>query len=157
MRLNVIFKINAYFAFLFGFAFILTPATVLEKYSLDIDQISFLLTRLIGAVLLGYGLLAWCVGNIKDFKAQKTIILPFLISNVIGFLVVLIIQITSMVNVLGCLTIVLCLFFAVCYGHFQFTKPKETSSQQDKATVSINLLTPNHYTVTRDSGKKQRK
>lgn len=138
MRLNVLFNINAFVTCLFGFTFILTPATVLGRYGIDIDQISFLLTRLLGAVLLGYGLLAVYAGNIIDFEARKAIILPFFISNVIGFLVVLIIQISSMVNALGWLTAVICLFFAVGYGYFQFVKPKEASSQQDKATVSIN-------------------
>ena len=50
--------------------------------------------RILGAVLLGIGLLVWLTRNLSNVEAQQTILLGLFIINMLAFLAVLLQQIT---------------------------------------------------------------
>ncbi len=125
MKLSVLFTINAVVATLFGLAFVLIPASGLAPYGIEANSETIAMSRLFGAALIGFGLITWFARNSEDSDARQAIVLGLFLSEIVGVIVALQMQISGVVNTLGWSTVVIYLFFAVGYGYFQFAKPKE--------------------------------
>ena len=123
MKLSTLMVINAIVALLFGLAFVLMAGTLLSFYGITPSPGGLIPARLFGATLLGYAVLTWFARNTEESEARRAIVLALFVSDVVGFIVALVGQLSGAVNALGWSTVVIYLLLALGFGYFQFMKP----------------------------------
>ena len=123
MKLSTMLIIYAAISAVFGLAFVFVPETSLALYGITLSPGGILIARLFGAALLEFALLSWLARNAGDSEARKAIILAMFIGEAIGFIVVLLGQLSGEVNALGWSTVAIYLLLALGFGYFQFMKP----------------------------------
>ena len=123
MKLSTMFIIYAAISAIFGLAFVFVPETSLALYGITLSPGGILIARLFGAALLEFALLSWLARNAGDSEARKAIILAMFIGEAVGFIVVLLGQLSGEVNALGWSTVAVYLLLALGFGYFQFMKP----------------------------------
>jgi hypothetical protein len=123
MKLSTMFIIYAAISAIFGLAFVFVPETSLALYGITLSPGGILIARLFGAALLEFALLSWLARNAGDSEARKAIILAIFIGEAVGFIVVLLGQLSGEVNALGWSTVAVYLLLALGFGYFQFMKP----------------------------------
>ena len=123
MKLSTMFIIYAVISAIFGLTFIFMPQTALALYGITLSPGGILIARLFGAALLEFALLSWLARNAGDSEARKAIILAVFIGEAVGFIVVLLGQLSGEVNALGWSTVAIYLLLALGFGYFQFMKP----------------------------------
>ena len=124
MKLKYLFILNAVATLIFGVGSVLAPKPLVTLFGATLNPAGALMMQYSGAWLIGIGLLAWFARNAADSEARRAIILAFLICYSIAFIVALIAQLGSVLNVLGWGTVALNLVLALGYGYYQFTKPE---------------------------------
>lgn len=124
MKLNIIMIINAVVALIYGIAFVLVPVQVLSMYGVAGDAPVAFMSQLFGATLIGFAVLSWSARNAVDSDARRAIVLALFIAFAVGFMVALMGALEGFMNPLSWLTVVIYLFFASCFGYFQFVPPK---------------------------------
>ena len=80
--------------------------------------------RLYGAACVGISLLTWTARNADDSVARKAIILDACVYDAVGFLVLLMIQLSGSTNALGWLFSAAYLFFALSFGYYLMPQKK---------------------------------
>ena len=123
MKLNTLMVINAIVAAVFGIAFVLVPAQVIQLYGITVDAPLKYVGQLFGASLVGFAFLTWSARNATDSDARKAIVLALFVSEGVGFIVALIGQLAGVVNSLGWSTVAIYLLLALGFGYFQFARP----------------------------------
>ena len=123
MKLSTMFVIYAAISAIFGLAFVFVPETSLALYGITLGPGGILIARLFGAALLEFALLSWLARNAGDSEARKAIILAVFIGEAVGFIVVLLGQLSGEVNALGWSTVAIYLLLALGFAYFQFMKP----------------------------------
>jgi hypothetical protein len=123
MRLNAMFTIYAVISAVFGLAFVFVPDASLALYGITLSPGGKSVVRLFGAALLEFAFLSWFARNIGDSEARNAITLAIFIGEAVGFVVVLLGQLSGVVNALGWSTVVMYLLLALGFGYFLIKKP----------------------------------
>ena len=123
MKLSNLMVINTVVALVFGIAFVLIPAQTISLYGVTADSALKYVGQLLGAALIGYGVLTWWAKNVSESQARRAIVLALLVGDGIGFIVAFIGQLAGVVNTLGWSVVAIYLLLALGYGYFQFVKP----------------------------------
>lgn len=123
MTLRNLFIVNAVIALGFGASFVLAPALTLSLYGVTVSAAGIVLARLLGAMLLGIGLFTWFARDPEDSGARRGIVLGQFLHTAIGFIVLLLAQLSGLMNLFGWSIVVIYLLLALGYGYFQFVKP----------------------------------
>jgi hypothetical protein len=127
MRLRSLLIIGMILAFLFGLALLLGPAIILKFFGLPGTAAEALLGQLLGAGLIGVGVVSWFARDYADAAAIQGTVLGLFIAAAIAFIV-------SLLAVLGktvvrggnaWIAVILFLVFAAGFAYFQFFGPRE--------------------------------
>ncbi|MFH1951949.1 MAG: hypothetical protein ABIL06_10065 [Pseudomonadota bacterium] len=124
MKLSTLMVINAVVALLFGLTFVLVAGALLSLYGITLSPGGLIVARLFGAALLGYAVLTYLARKAEESEARRAIVFALFISELIGFIVALVGQLSGAVNALGWSTVAIYLLLALGFGYFQFIKPK---------------------------------
>ena len=128
MNLKTLFVITTIITLVFGVLFIVIPTQFYSWYGIDSNVALDYIGRLFGAALIAVGLISWQARNAADSDARRAIVLSFFIADGIGFIIALIGQLNHVVGNLGWLTVIIYLLISLCFGYFQFSKPKVSES-----------------------------
>ena len=126
MKLSTLFTINAFVACLYGITFVFVPEMTLSLYGTTLSPAGVIIARLFGAALLGYSVLTWFARKVADSDARQAILLALVVSDTVGFIVMLLGQLSGVVNALGWSNVAIYLLFALGFGYFQFMKPSNS-------------------------------
>ena len=109
-------------AFVFALGFILMPAQLTSFYNVTLNDAGVLIAQLLGAALLGYGLLNWFGRDFRDDQARQTLMTANFAADTVGFIFALLGQLggVSGVNSLGWSTVVLYLILAAGFAYLRF-------------------------------------
>ena len=126
MRLRSFLLFDTVVALLFALALLLGPAGILKFFGLTGSVTEVLLAQLIGAALIGAGILSWFAKDFTDGQAIQGAVVSLFIANAVAFVV-------SLLAVLGKVTkggnawivVILFLIFAAGFAYFQFFGPRE--------------------------------
>ena len=99
--MKVIFIIHAIVALIFGLAFVFVPGSTLSLYGVTVNEAGIFISRLYGASLLVFAVLAWFARNAEESTARRAILIGFFIGFAVGFIVALIGQLSGVVNAVG--------------------------------------------------------
>ena len=128
MSLRLLLMIAAVIAIVFGVGFVAVPASVLSIYGVTLDKAGTLIAQLFGAVLIGLAVLDWFARNVTDPEAQRAVVLANLVSDAVGFVVILIGQLAGVANALNWSTVVIYLLLTLGFAYVLVMKPKVGSA-----------------------------
>lgn len=123
MKLSNFLTIKAAVSTFFGIGLVLAPVALMAIYGIDLDSAGAFVTQTAGASLIGIGLICWFSKN-ADWQALSGITLALFIADGIGFIVVLMGQLSGQANGLAWTTVALYLLFTLGLGYFRFVKPE---------------------------------
>ena len=122
MNFKNIMVISTVLALGFGIGFLIFPSPLASLYGLKLSHSGVFIGRLLGAELIGYGLLAWFIRNIVDPSIQRPLLLAFFVTDGTGFIVTLLTQLAGLMNILGWVIVAVYLFLTLCFGYLRFLK-----------------------------------
>jgi hypothetical protein len=121
MKLKTLLVINAVIGICSALTAILFGEKVLSMYGVDSNPAASLMGQYAALGTIAMALVAWFARNVEDRKAQRAIILAFLITNIIG-VIISISGIISGVMKHGWPVVGIYLLFTLGYSYFQFFK-----------------------------------
>jgi hypothetical protein len=124
MKLKYLLVVNAIVLGGSGLGAILMPAKVISLYGVELGREVIMMAQYAGLGSVAIGLVAWFSRNVEDIKAQRAIILAFLITYAIGIIISVQGTISGVMKV-GWPVIILYLVLALGYAYFQFMKRSE--------------------------------
>ncbi len=126
MRLRSLLIIGMIIAFLMGLALLLGPAIILKFFGLPGTPAEALLGQVIGAGLIGVGVVSWFAKD-ADAGALQGTVLGLFIAAAIAFIVSLLAVLGKTVVRSGnaWIAVILFLVFAAGFAYFQFFGPRE--------------------------------
>ena len=97
-------------------------------YGLELTPDGTFIERLLGAELIGDGFLASLLRNAAPSPNQHVVLLAFFITDSLGFIVVLIAQLSGLMNFLGWSIVAIYLLLATGFGNLRFVKNSTAQS-----------------------------
>jgi len=121
MKLKSLLVVNSIVLGFSGICAILLPSSVLSLYGVESGPAVQLMAQYAGLGSLVIGLIAWFSRNVEDSKAQRSIVMAFLICYIIGTIVSVFGTISGTMKI-GWAVIGLYLVFALGYGYILLFK-----------------------------------
>ena len=122
MKLSLLLAIKAIISLLFGILLAVIPAQFMAILGATLNPDGVLLARLVGALLIGIGLICWLSRN-KPEDSLQDIVLSLFVADTLGFIVVLMGQMAGITtSAFGWVNVVLWLLLALGLGYFRFIK-----------------------------------
>src|SRR5574341_1258566 len=125
MKLRNVLMLGTAVAFVFALGLLLGPKLTLQFIGLTQGASETILGQVIGAALIGYGLLGWLAKDFTDVKARQGALWSLLVFNAVGFIVALLGVLSKVVRSSGWTVVILFLIFAAAFAYFQFAGPSE--------------------------------
>jgi hypothetical protein len=122
MKLSVFMIIKSLVTLFFGMAFLIIPAQALSIYGITTDHAGLLMSRFFGVGFMMIGLVCWFVGNAEASELRLDILLALFITDLLGFSLSLITQLTGFLNAAGWINVILWLLMALGAGYFRFLR-----------------------------------
>ena len=109
-------------AFIFAVGFILMPAQLVSFYNVTLNEGGVLIGQLLGAALLGFGVLNWSARSFGEGEATQAILTANLAVDAVGFIFSLMGQLGGVpgVNALGWSTVVIYLILTAGFAYLRF-------------------------------------
>src|SRR4030042_5983006 len=121
MKLRTLFAMSAVAHILLALGFLLEPATLLKFFGFASGNSEELFGKIMGAALIGFGILAWLGRNVMDLNALQGTLWALLAFNAIGFAVTLLGVMSKVTREGGAwVLVVIFLASAAGYAYFQF-------------------------------------
>lgn len=117
MKFKTVMIIKAIVCLGFGPLLLLVPGWLLNLLGTSFGPGAALTAREYGAALIGNLLLCWLARNAEDFIARRAIIWNLFVYDAIALVVILVIQLSGGLNILGWGIVVVYLFFTVGFGY----------------------------------------
>jgi hypothetical protein len=118
MKISTMFLINTVVAWLFGLALLLIPVAFTGIYGIELDEVGVYLARLLGAALLGFGVLTWRFRFADATKERHDVVLALLFGDAIGTVVALIGQLQGVAGGLGWTTVLVYLLLTLAWVYY---------------------------------------
>ncbi len=122
MKLTNFLVFKAVVALAFGVGLAVVPVELMALYGMMLDPAGAMMARMVGALLIGVGLICW-LDRSAEHRTLQNIILALCIGDTVGFLAVLVSQLAGLMNALGWIIVALWFVLAVGLGYFRFRKP----------------------------------
>jgi hypothetical protein len=112
-------------AFLFALALLLGPAIILKFFGLTGSATEVLLAQLVGAGLIGVGVISWFAKD-YDAAAMHGTVLALFVASAVAFVVALLGVLAKVPKSANAwIVVILFLVFAAGFAYFQFFGPRE--------------------------------
>jgi hypothetical protein len=125
MKLNNFLAVKAVISLIFGIAFATAPAALMSMYAVTLSVDGAFMARLLGACLVGIGLICW-LNRSADPKVLQGITFSLFFADTIGFIVALLWQSSGSINAFGWVNVIVWLLLALGLGYFRFLKPSSS-------------------------------
>ena len=107
MSAKLYLTIAAIIAILYGIAFVLIPAEMIQPYGVQPEPHVILAFRLLGSAFLGFGLILWFAKDFQDWSAVRGVLTGVAVGDAVGGLVIALGTIQGAANALGWLNVIL--------------------------------------------------
>ena len=125
MKLSNLLVVAAVIGAVFGVGFVVASGPVLGIYGITLDKAGTLVAQLFGALLIGLATLNWFARNVTDPEARQAVVLGNLVGDVVGFVVILIGQLSGIANAFGWSNVAIYLLLALGFAYVQFMQPRD--------------------------------
>ncbi|MCA9943087.1 MAG: hypothetical protein KC449_06375 [Anaerolineales bacterium] len=117
MKVKHLLIISAFVLFVFGIGFLVAPTWSMELFGITIAVEGVLLTQLLAATFLGFGVLNWVGRNYAVPEDVRPLILANFVESTIGFIVILYHKLNGVGNEWCWVPIALYLLFALAFAY----------------------------------------
>jgi len=124
VKLSNLLVVAAAIGAIFGVAFVVASGPLLAIYGITLDKAGTLVAQLFGAALISLAVLNWLARNVTDPEARQAVVLGNLVGDVVGFVVILIGQLSGIANAVGWSNVAIYLLLALGFAYVQFMKPR---------------------------------
>jgi hypothetical protein len=124
MRLNMLLVVSAAISAVFGAVFVVVPGPVAAIYGITLDKAGMLVAQLFGAALIGFAVLNWFARDVTDPAGRQAVVLSNLVGDAVGFVVILLGQLSGIANALGWTSVALYLLLVLGFAYVQFMGPR---------------------------------
>ena len=124
MRLNMLLVVSAAIAAVFGAVFVVVPGPVAAIYGITLDKAGMLVAQLFGAALIGFAVLNWFARDVTDPTGRQAVVMSNLVGDAVGFVVILLGQLSGIANALGWTSVALYLLLVLGFAYVQFMGPR---------------------------------
>lgn len=121
MKLSHLLLLCAIVSSVFGIGLMFVPDQVLPLYGLGPGRAGVLVSRLLGAALLGVAVLNWAAMSVTDTTAHRAIAMGNMTGSGLVFVVLLTAQGQGLLLSFGWPTITLALLFTLGFAYFYLT------------------------------------
>ena len=126
MKLKTLFIFQALVSLINGGMLVIATAFYISFFGFtDPTQETILMSRLLGAALLGYCVTAWLARDSGESIGQKAIVSGLFFGNAVGLIGSIIGQLAGIPNMMGWSIVGLYLILALGFGFFLFFSPTE--------------------------------
>ena len=125
MKLSNLLAVAAVIGAVFGVGFVVASGPVLAIYGITLDKAGTLVAQLFGALLIGLATLNWFARNVTEPEARQAVVLGNLVGDVVGFVVILIGQLSGIANAVGWSNVAIYLLLALGFAYVQFMQPRD--------------------------------
>ncbi len=126
MRLRVFLMVGTVLSLLFALALLLGPATILKFFGLTAGTTEVLLAQLMGAGLIGVGLVSWFAKDFTDAQALQSTVIALLATAAVAFVVTLLGILAKVPKgSTAWIAAILFLAFTLGFAYFQFLGPRD--------------------------------
>lgn len=122
MNFKTLMVIKAIVCLGFGPLLLFVPGPLLTLLGSSYGPGAAITAREYGAALLGNLMLTWFARNAEESVARRAIILDLFVYDAVGFVAMLMIQLSGGLNLLGWGIVGIYLFFAIGFGYFWLQK-----------------------------------
>lgn len=129
MKLSNLMAFKSIVCFAFGIPLLLIPVPILFLFGVALDPAGGLVAQLLGAMVILVGTLLWLARNvITSDAALRAIVLAVVVGDTLGFVILLMGQLSGLTNALGWVNVAIWLLFALSFAYFQFARPVAQTS-----------------------------
>ena len=126
MKFKTLMVIKAIVCISFGPFLLFFPRLFLTLLGSSFGPGAAITARMYGAALLGNFMLTWFARNAEQSVARRAIVLNLFVYDAIGFVAMVLIQLSGGMGLLGWSIIATYLFFAIGFGYFLLPQKKAT-------------------------------
>ena len=126
MKLKHFLSVKAVISLLSGAILVAVPVAFMSVFGVVLDPAGSVMARLLGAMVVAVGLICWAERS-KEPNQLKGITFSLFVGDSIGFVILLMAQLTGMFNALGWANAALWLLLAIGLGYFRFVQSDEGS------------------------------
>ncbi len=117
MKLKNLLIVNAIILGGSGISAVLLPSSVLSLYGVELGPAVIMMAQYAGLGSVAIGLVAWLSRNVEDIKAQRAIVISFLITYIIAIIISVQGTISGIMKT-GWPVVILYVFLASGYAYF---------------------------------------
>jgi uncharacterized membrane protein YfcA len=125
VKLSNLLAVAAVIGAVFGVGFVVASGPVLAIYGITLDKAGTLVAQLFGALLIGLATLNWFARNVTEPEARRAVVLGNLVGDVVGFVVILMGQLSGIANAVGWSNVAIYLLLALGFAYVQFMQPRD--------------------------------
>ena len=133
MKLSNLLVVAAVIAAFFGIGLILVPGPLLAIYGMTVDKTGTVIAQLFGSLLVGFAVLNWFARTVTDPEARRAVVLGNLAGDAVGFVVIVLGQLSGVANALGWSNVAIYLLLTVAFAYVQFMQPRRLTSHDRTA------------------------
>lgn len=133
MNLDVLMRISAILASIFGLQLLLLPAQSLAIYNLDLTASGEQMARLYACLLLGFGLINWLAANTGNSAAKRAIVIGDCLADCLSLVVICFAIFQGNVNAMGWIDAAISCAFAAGFGYFAWVADIWTGNEPGTA------------------------
>lgn len=122
MKGTTFLPIAAVLYFGFGLGLLLAPAPFMSVYGVTLDPGGALMTRILGAALIGFALLFWRARALAASPALHAVFLASFVYNLLDLPIVTIATISGVMSSVGWSAVGLHVFLAAGFGYLAFKR-----------------------------------
>ncbi len=131
MKLGYLMVISAEADAFAGIALVLIPASVGTVFgAMAMERVT---EQLFGTALFSFAVVNWFARNAKEGEALRAIVLANLVSNTVGFVLVLLAQLSGVWNAFGWIVVVYSLIMSVGFAYILLAKLTVASTEVAQA------------------------
>jgi hypothetical protein len=105
-----------------GLSFLFIPGPVMSIYGVSLAAGGLLMTRILGAALIGFAVLFWKVRTSELSPAIRSILLASFLYNLLDLPIVTAATVTGVMSSVGWFAVALHVFLAVGFGYYGFRR-----------------------------------
>ena len=117
MKLSTLFALAGALAILFGLSFLFAPSQTVAMYGFESTTPGWrYAAQSFGGALLGIGVMNWLARNAADSDARRAIVTGNVVTNVVGLVLAVIVQLQGVVNAFGWTSVVIFLLLSAGFA-----------------------------------------
>jgi hypothetical protein len=122
MNIRNLLIVSAGIALIFGVGLVVVTGPLLSIYGMTVDKTGTVIAQLFGSLLLAFAVVNWFARNIADPDARQAVVLGNLTGDAVGFVVILVGQLSGIANQLGWSNVAIYALLTLAWLYVRFVR-----------------------------------